>query len=181
MGAQLKYGTVGATGGGWSSQPGTLQPSHSEDAAEPRWSWQQRSPRTRKDPQQWASLWPTSRFAGGGMGGGTDAMVIVGQGLECSGQFEPFSCDGDGCQGIKFVRGKVVDASDNAVPGATVQAFVTSTDVITGEATSKADGTYEVPSQYPGVNHYVVAYIAGSPDRGGTTVNTLVPANLDGS
>jgi hypothetical protein len=58
---------------------------------------------------------------------------------------------------------------------------VTSTDVYTGEAQSRADGSYAVPTQYPGVAHYMVAYIPGSPDRGGTTVNTLIPANLDGS
>ena len=46
---------------------------------------------------------------------------------------------------------------------------------------SRTDGSYDLPTNFPGVNHYVVAYIAGSPDRAGTTANTLVPTNIDGT
>lgn len=181
MGANLKYGTAGATGGGWASQPGSLQPAYEERRHEPRWSMQARSPKTWRDRNQWASLWPSSRFAGGSGGAGTDAMFVVGQGLECSGQYEPFSCDGEGTQSIKFVLGVCVDASDVPIANATVQGFVTSTDAYTGEGVSRADGSYAVPTQNPGVAHYLVAYKAGAPDIGGTTVNTLTPTNLDGT
>ena len=178
MGAQLTYGTAGATGGGWSHQPGSLQPAYEESRHEPRWSMQARSPTTWRDRNRWLSLWPSSRFAGGG----TDAMVVGGQGLECSGRFAPFSCDGEGTQSTKFLKGTVVDASDVAVSGAIVTAHRTSDNAHGGySVTSRDDGTFDCPTQFGAVNHYVNVYKAGSPDVGGTTVNTLVPANLDGS
>lgn len=180
MGAQVRYGTiaVGAYGAHW---PGSHQAAFG-DQYHSRWDrGGARSPRTWRDPARWASLWPTSRFAGGSGGAGTDAMFVVGQGLECSGMYEPYSCDGGGTQSIKFVLGMCVDASDVAIADATVQGFVSSTDAFTGEGVSRADGSYAVPTQNPGVAHYVVAYKAGSPDIGGTTVNTLTPTNLDGT
>jgi len=117
----------------------------------------------------------------GGLGSGADGSAPIGHDLQASDLFEPYSQDGAGTQSIKFVQGLVVDDSGNAVPGATIQGFVTSTDAYTGEAQSREDGSYAVPTQNPGVAHYLVAYIPGSPDRGGTSVNTLIPANLDGS
>ena len=55
MGAQLTYGTAGATGGGFSAQRGTLQPALEERWHEPRWSWQARSPKTWKGKIDWNS------------------------------------------------------------------------------------------------------------------------------
>ena len=56
MGAQLRFGTAGATGGGFSTQPGSLQPALLEPRHEPRWQWQARAPKTWKDRNAWASL-----------------------------------------------------------------------------------------------------------------------------
>ncbi len=98
------------------------------------------------------------------------------------GLFEPFSCDGPGSQSLKFLKGMCVDTSDATLSGVTVQAFRTSDDAFAGyEVQSRTDGSYDLATNFPGVNHYVVAYLPGSPDRAGTTVNTLVPANIDGS
>jgi hypothetical protein len=96
--------------------------------------------------------------------------------------YEPFSCDGEGTQTLKFIKGQCVDASDVALSGVNVQGFRTSDDAFAGyEVQSRTDGSYDLPTNFPGVNHYVVAYLPGSPDRGGTTLNTLTPTNIDGT
>jgi hypothetical protein len=179
MGAQLRFGTVGATGGGFASQPGSLQPAFAEPTGRAHWCYQRRSPHTWRDPYRWYSQWSFGCRVGAGAPIGSDGAGWYD--LSMKDLFEPYSRDGAGTQSIKFIKGAVADASGNAVSGAVVQGFVTATDAYTGEAQSREDGSYEVPTQNPGVAHYVVAYLAGSPDRGGTSVNTLIPANLDGT
>jgi hypothetical protein len=96
--------------------------------------------------------------------------------------FEPFSCDGEGTQTLKFIKGQTVDPSDVALSGVVIQGFRTSDDSFAGyEVQSRTDGSYDLPTNFPGVNHYIVAYLAGSPDRAGTTANTLIPTNIDGT
>lgn len=180
MGVQSQYGTAGATGGGFSAQPGSLQPAYEERLGEPRWCYQARSPKTRKDPMRWFSLWSFGcRFSGGDLEGyaATGANALTSQDL-----FEPFSCDGDGTQTKRFIKGTVVDASDVPQSGAIVQAFVTSDDRYVGEVQSRQDGSYDLGVEtLPGVQHYLVAYKPGSPDVAGTTVNTLTSTNVDGT
>jgi hypothetical protein len=181
VGVNLKYGTAGATGGGFSAQPGTLQEAFIERHHEPRWSYQQRAPKTWKDRNQWVSLWSFGCRIGYGLPSGNDG-VSSNRDLTAADLFEPYSCDGEGTQTLKFIKGLCVDASDVAIPGAVVQAFRTSDDAFAGyEVQSREDGSYDLATNFPGVNHYLVAYIAGSPDRAGTTANTLVPANIDGT
>lgn len=59
-----------------------------------------------------------------------------------------------------------------ALPGCMVDAFQTADDVKVGFALSDASANYEI-SIYTDALHYVVAYLAGSPDVAGTSVNTL--------
>jgi len=180
MGVNLKYGTAGATGGGWSSQPGTLQPALVERGHEPRWQWQCRSPKTWKDRNRWYSLWSFGCRVSTGSPIGNDGAGW--HDLSMGDLFEPYSCDGDGTQTLKFLKGLCVDTNDAALSGVIVQAFRTSDDAFAGyEVQSSTDGSYDLATNFPGVNHYVVAYLTGSPDRAGTTVNTLVPANIDGT
>lgn len=77
--------------------------------------------------------------------------------------------------------GTTKDASSVPIGGAVVQTFVTSTDAYVSETTSDDNGRYEAGTPNAGVAHYLVAYIPGSPDRAGTTVNTLIPTNRDGT
>lgn len=180
MGVLHKYGTAGATGGGWSAQPGTLQASFEENVRTVRVqdSWQARGPSTWRDRNRWACAWPTMRtgMVGGADGFGTDAMPVMWPMFEC------FSCDGEGSQSLKFVRGKCVDASDVAVANALVSAYRASDNAYAGYTVySQDDGTFACPTQFGSGNHYVTAYKPGSPDTGGTTVNTLTPANIDGT
>lgn len=181
MGAQLNYGTAGATGGGWSSQPGSLQPARDERGHDPRWSWQARAPKTWWDKVGWRSKWSYGCRAGGGDAEGY-APSGNGQGMVGRDLYEPYSCDGEGTQSRRFIRGTVLDSDSNPVANAIVQGFVTSTDAYVGEVTSNGDGTYTLGTDtLPGVAHYLVAYKPGSPDIAGTTVNTLTSTNVDGT
>ena len=181
MGVQHKFGTAGATGGGWASQPGSLQAAFDESRHEPRWDWQRRAPKSWKDRNQWYSLWSWGCRVGGGdlegysTGGGSG-------GINSKDLFEPYSCDGEGTSISRFIRGTCVDSSDVAIANAIVQGFVTATDAYVGQDVSRLDGTYTMATDTAaGTQHYLVAYKPGAPDIAGTTVNTLTPTNVDGT
>lgn len=172
MGVQLRFGTAGATGGGFSSRPGQLQPSFLDAAAEPKFSYQQRSPKTWRDRNRWDSLWSWGAKTFGS-GGGSDGDPVI---MECGHGYEPFSCDGEGTQFKNRIVGTCLDDTETAVAGAIVQGFVTATDAYVGEVQSNTDGVYNLMTeQLTSTPHYLVAYKPGSPDTAGTTVNTLLP------
>lgn len=182
MGVQLRFGTAGATGGGFSAQPATLQPSFVEGRHEPRWCWQRRSPKTMRDPNAWRSLWSFGCRLQGGNGSGQDGSAAIGMDLQAPGLFEPYSCDGAGTQSANFLRGICTDDLGVPVAGAIVQGFVTATDAYVGEVQSNLDGSYTLATQQSkSTPHYLVAYKPGAPDTMGTTVNTLLPTNVDGT
>lgn len=177
-----KYGTAGATGGGFASYGG-WQPWFLEETnlVRPDYCWQRRTSKTWKDRNQWYSLWSFGcRVSGDGTLG--YAPAGGGQGLADKDLFEPYSCDGEGTQSRNFLRGTCKDAGGTPVANAEVQAFRTSDDSFQGSDFSCGDGTYGVGVQQPtSVQHYLVAYKAGTPDISGTTVNTLLPTNVDGT
>jgi hypothetical protein len=163
-----------------SAQPGSLQPDFAEDglSVRPDYSWQRRSAKTWADRNRWYANWSF----GCAVGGVLEEYGVVGRDLASAGGYEPFSCDGDGTQSIKWITGKCVDAGGSAAAGSIVQAFRTSDDAFAGEVNANStDGSFNVPTPFVGANHYLVAYKPGSPDIGGTTVNTLVPTNIDGT
>lgn len=182
MGAQLAYGTAGATGGGFSAQSGSLQPSYGEFWARFNYSWQCRSMETRRDTLKWDSLWSFGcKMTGGAEVAGLDGAAFVGDCMTTPDYYNPPVIQ-DGCQSLKWLKGLCVDTTDAPLSGVNVQAFRTSDDAFAGyEVQSRTDGSYDLATPYVGVNHYVVAYLTGSPDRAGTTLNTLVPTNIDGS
>jgi hypothetical protein len=77
--------------------------------------------------------------------------------------------------------GRCLDSGATPVPNAVVQCFLAADDSFQRETTANADGYYEAGTDKVGQGHYLVAYKAGSPDIAGTTVNTLVPTNRDGT
>lgn len=179
MPAQLTYGTAGATGGGFSAWKG-LQALFAEERLDtrPDWSWQRRSAKTWKDPLQWRSCWSF----GCRVGGGDLEGYAQGVGMADHDGYEPFSCDHAGTQTKRFIRGVTKNASGTPISDVIVQGFVTATDAYVGQDVSRDDGTYLLGTEtVAGVAHYLVAYKAGSPDIGGTTVNTLTSTNVDGS
>ena len=180
MGCQTRYGTI-AIGAYMAHQPGTHQLAF-RDQYYPRWDrGGARGPRTWKDKNRWYSLWSYGCRIGYGAPSGSDG-VTSNKDLSSIDLFEPYSCDGEGTQTLKFIKGLAVDTSDAPLSGVNLQAFRTSDDAFAGyEVQSRTDGSYDLATNFPGVNHYIVAYLAGSPDRAGTTVNTLVPANIDGT
>ena len=82
---------------------------------------------------------------------------------------------------LKFIMGVCKDSNGATVSGAVVQGFLTATDTFVRETTCGSLGEYELGTEYPSTNHYLVAYRAGSPDIAGTTVNTLQGTNRDGT
>jgi len=70
------------------------------------------------------------------------------------------------------ISGVTRDGNSNALGGCTVHVFLTSNDAEQFLTVSDANGNYSSSVQ-PSAPHYVVAYLAGSPDVAGTTVNTL--------
>lgn len=180
MGVQLRYGTAGATGGGFSAQSGSLQPALDESRHEPRWQWQARGPKTWKDKMRWNSLWSWGCRVGYGEPAGSDGACS--RDLGYTDLFEPYSCDGEGTQSKNFLRGTCVDASDVAVANAIVQGYKTSNDSYLGEVQANTDGSYSLGVEASmATTCYLLAYKAGSPDIAGTTVNTLTPTNVDGT
>lgn len=181
MGVQLRYGTAGATGGGFSSRPGELQPSLDERWHEPKWQWQCRGPKTWADKLRWRSCWSFGCRIGYGAPSGNDGVSSCAD-ISAANPFEPFSCGGEGTQTKRFIRGVTKDSSGNAISDVIVQGFVTATDAYVGQDVSRTDGTYTLGTEtIAGVQHYLVAYKPGSPDIGGTTVNTITSTNVDGT
>lgn len=183
MGVNLKYGTAGATGGGFAGQPGTLQPAFDEGRHEPRWQWQCRGPKTWKDKARWHSLWSWGcRLTGGGEVAGLDGATNISNAMTDADLFEPYSCDGEGTQSRNFLRGTCKDSVGTAVANAIVHGFVTATHEFVGEVQANNDGTYSLGVQQAKTTpHFLLAYKPGSPDIAGSTVNTLLPTNVDGT
>lgn len=150
----------------------------------PWWDYAGRSPYT-YDLYGWsydllAARWPArSGFMGDPA---APCSLIASQDFGfTNGPFEPWLLGLGGCQALKFVMGRCLDISEVAVPNAVVQGFRTTTDEFVREVTADASGYYEFGTPFTGEGHYLVAYKAGSPDIFGTTANTLIPTNRDGT
>lgn len=179
MGSQVTYGSI-AVGAYYAHLRGTLQPAFG-DQYYPKWDrGGARSLRTYKDPMRWYSLWSFGCRVGAGAPIGSDGAGWYD--LSMKDLYEPYSCDGAGTQTKRFIKGVTKDSVGATIANAIVQGFVTSTDAYVGEVTSGEDGTYTLGTETKaGVQHYLVAYKAGSPDVAGTTVNTLTSTNVDGT
>ncbi len=116
-------------------------------------------------------LWTRSRTFGA-----TDSTLglLVGTG-EFSGAWGVDNHDAGGCQSqFKYLL-QTQDSGGSPLPNVVCQVFVTATDAYVGEFVSDLAGNVTLFSPYPSpTTHYVVCYLAGSPDRAGTSVNTLV-------
>lgn len=179
MGAQLTYGTAGASGGGFSHQPGSLQPAYEERLHEPHWSYQQRGTKTWKDKNKWFSLWSFGCRVGGGL---LEGYAPISNDMQSADLFEPYSCDGEGTQTTRFLKGICQDDNSAVVADAIVRAFRVDTNAFVGQATSRLDGSYDVPTDTaPGVAHRLVAYKDGSPDFTGASEDTITSTLIDGT
>ena len=180
MGVYAKYGTI-AVGAYMAHQPGS-HPRGFTDQYYPQWDrGGARGPRTWRDKLRWRSCWSFGCRIGYGAPSGNDGVSSCAD-ISAANPFEPFSCDGEGTQTKRFIRGITKDSSGNAISDVIVQGFVTATDAYVGQDVSRTDGTYTLGTEtIAGVQHYLVAYKPGSPDIGGTTVNTITSTNVDGT
>lgn len=92
--------------------------------------------------------------------------------------FEPWQTGGRGSGGKQatyYVTGNVTDSTGSPANGVTVKLYRTSDDLYVSSGVSDASGNYGCYTPYTGVSHYAVAYLAGSPDKTGTSLNTLTP------
>ena len=127
---------------------------------------------------KFVTAWPPSLMMSGDRSSG---YCAIGQDAADFGWWSPTQRASRGNGALKFMLGRCKDGSGNGVSGATVQGFLTETDQFVRETTADSNGNYELGTEYPAQNHYLVAYRAGSPDIAGTTVNTLQPTNRDGT
>lgn len=73
------------------------------------------------------------------------------------------------------LRGTTKDSGGSALGSCTLRLFRTADDSLAAQGLSDGSGNYVLGAS-PSVLHYLVAYLTGSPDVAGTTVNTLVGA-----
>lgn len=96
-----------------------------------------------------------------------------------SGSWEPWSDATGGYTRHNFINGQTLNSVGSPV-ASTVQGFRTSDDLYLGEVGTSSTGFYSFPTIQIGLAHYMVAYLAGSPDTAGTTINTLIPVSTPG-
>lgn len=72
------------------------------------------------------------------------------------------------------ISGVTRNASGVALGGCTVMLFRSTTDELMETVVSDGSGVFSFGTVGPGQAYYVVAYLPGSPDVAGTSVNTLV-------
>lgn len=71
------------------------------------------------------------------------------------------------------IAGTTKDAAGAPLAACVVHLFRTATDVEVDQTVSDGSGAYSFPNVTAEEAHFVVAYLAGSPDVAGTTKNTL--------
>lgn len=123
---------------------------------------------------QWTDgfLWPSSRMLSGDNG---VPLVLFGQDAAQDSQWEAMPEENLGTPTMKKIIGTTRDANGNPLGSCVVKGFLTASNLFLRQMTSDGAGYYEFCSEYSGATHYLVAYLVGSPDVEGTTVNTLVP------
>lgn len=77
---------------------------------------------------------------------------------------------------MRKIEGVTKDSSGTPIGGVTLSLFLSTGKIWLRDCLSAADGSFIAYSQYSGQNHFIVAYLAGSPDTGGTTTYALVPS-----
>ena len=126
-----------------------------------------------QDRAKFFDLWPAPRMS---CGDPSAASPPFGSDSGGSGAWSPWQIAVSGKSNYVFITGQCLDGNGAPLAGAVVKGFRTSDNLYVGQTTSDSNGNYSFGSPYVGVNHYLEAYLPGSPDIAGTTVNTLIPA-----
>lgn len=72
-----------------------------------------------------------------------------------------------------YISGVTRDLNGNPLGGCTVTLYRTSDNSVAAIVLSDGSGNFRIASS-SSLTHYIVAYLPGSPDVAGTTLNTLV-------
>lgn len=122
---------------------------------------------------QWP--WPPSSMLSGDLSSG---YAQIGQDAAVSETWSPWveGSFGDGAR--KYIIGQAKDSNGTGISGATITAYLTSTDEVTASVGSDSSGNFAVSTPYSGLQHYLRATGTGV---AGSTVNTLTPTNADGT
>ena len=72
-----------------------------------------------------------------------------------------------------IITGTTRDSTGAALANCSVDVFNSSTNQLVAVTTSDANGLFTVTATVPPTAFYLVAYLVGSPDVAGTTVNTI--------
>lgn len=143
-----------------------------------RWNYRRRSLSTAYSRLRFMTRWPSGSFMSGDP---SVPLSITGDRIRAGNERNAVRIPGRGSHSLKFIMGQCVDSGGTAVPGAVVQGFRTSDDLFVRQTACDDKGNYELGTEYPGVAHYLVAYLDTTTDLAGTTVNTLTPTNRDGT
>jgi hypothetical protein len=126
------------------------------------WIYHQRH-RSQMAGNAFTELWPRS--------GMSPDMAMFGNSYNDREDYAPQEFGLSGKQGHYSIRGQVLNDASAPVSGATILAFLTSTNAFVGSATSDVYGNYVIATPFTVAQHYVVAF-NGSIAQG-ATVNTL--------
>lgn len=114
--------------------------------------------------------WPRSRLFSSG-----EPYASDGSSLQTPYYYEDAGMDAVwGIRTLYSVIGVSRDSSGNPLGSCTIELYDTATNTLRGTVISDSYGNFRVQSNL-NTAHYIVAYLAGSPDISGTTVNTLTP------
>ena len=119
-------------------------------------------------------LWPRSLIFGANGSLTGDCTML--DGMRPLWDFDSFVNDKIAGQGVRLmsVSGTTRNATGGVLGGCNVKLFQTGTDLELGTTISNATtGAFTITSYVDNVTCYLVAYLPGSPDVAGTTVNTL--------
>lgn len=123
----------------------------------------------------WGSVWPSSNFAAGD----PSTVMWLGQDMSCQGDnygYEPWMWGESGSLRPYYLKGVVYDAAGATVSGATLYAFIQTTNILDGTGTSDSAGNYSIAvTNNPSSTYYVVGFYS-SPVEAGSTYNNLTPA-----
>ncbi len=141
-------------------------------------NYHDRQIRAGKKKSKFLTRWPRGGFMNGDP---TVPLSLIGGTVDSELAYGDWNAMARGSGSMKYIMGQCVDENGTPVPGAVVQGFRTSDDLFVREVACDDKGNYELGTEYPGVAHYLVAYLDTATDLAGTTVNTLTPTNRDGT
>lgn len=142
------------------------------------WNYKLHNAQTTFEQNNYTSRWTKSSFYDPGGAFRMSPIFATDVMDSYSGSWEPWSVDGVGGARLTYLSGTVIDQTNNPVVGATINAFITATNVLDGTTVTGAAGVYSCPCNFPAVAHFTTAYYAsyqGGSDIAGESANNLIP------